>query len=174
MITEEWKPVVGYEGLYEVSNHGRLRSLERLSKDGRKLPTRLLNNTAINGRVKVTLQSKVRGKPVKASLHRLVMRAFVGECPNGKEVCHNDGNPSNNNLTNLRYGTRQENQDDRKLHGTDNIGIRHPMAKLTEEEVLDIRRLWSFDFTHQEIADYFCVSYDCCWRIINGTRWSHI
>lgn len=110
-MDEEWRPVVGYEGLYEVSDFGRVRSLERPQLGGR--PGRILKPTrtlAGNARVAVTLCN--RGKRSSRSVHRLVLEAFVGTRPDGMECCHFDDDPTNNNLANLRWDTRCANRQD--------------------------------------------------------------
>ena len=72
-------------------------------------------------------------------VHRLVMLTFVGPCPEGMEVCHWDGNPANNSLSNLRYDTPAANNADKLRHGTHLFGENHPSASLTDAEVLQIR-----------------------------------
>jgi hypothetical protein len=72
-------------------------------------------------------------------VHRLVLIAFIGPCPDGMEGCHEDGNPGNNRLSNLRWGTHQSNQQDMRRHGRTKIGESSPNAKHTVEEVLAIR-----------------------------------
>ena len=72
-------------------------------------------------------------------VHRLVLLAFVGPCPEGMECCHEDGDPSNNKPSNLRWDTRKANYADRVRHGTHNRGERHGNAKLTAAIVLGLR-----------------------------------
>jgi hypothetical protein len=74
------------------------------------------------------------------AIHRLVLEAFVGPCPNGFEACHNDGDRQNNRLENLRWDTRSGNHSDKEQHGTMLRGARHPNAKITWEIVSEIRR----------------------------------
>lgn len=73
------------------------------------------------------------------SVHRLVLLAFVGPCPDGMECCHADGNPANNQLSNLRWDTPKENAADRNLHGTGTQGSQNGRARLSEEQVRMIR-----------------------------------
>ena len=109
---EIWKPISGYEGFYEVSNLGRIRSLERIAEcsDGRKrkLKTRILRQScAPSGYYTVTLHKN--GKQKSGLVHRLVCEAFIPN-PLGKdEVNHKDENSKNNNATNLEWITRKEN-----------------------------------------------------------------
>jgi hypothetical protein len=84
-------------------------------------------------------------------IHRLVMEVFVGECPNGMEVCHNDGDSSNNRLYNLRYDTRNENMiDASKIN-------RHPAQKLSPEDVIAIRQRLSNGERQKDIAKNYGV-----------------
>lgn len=120
--TEEWLPVAGYEKHYEVSSHGRVRSIDRIVErsDGKtqtiKGRMRKLKTTW-SGHQQIPL--KVSGKTSWAAVHRLVLTAFNGPCPDGMEGCHNDGNPANNHIDNLRWDTRSNNAYDKGLHGTD-------------------------------------------------------
>lgn len=117
---EEWRPVVGYEDRYEVSSLGNVRSKAYALVDARgtvheKSPrTRKLHQRP-SGHMQVMLTDGERR--YNAHVHRLMMAAFVGPCPEGMEVCHNNGVASDNRLENLRYGTRSENNQDTLMHG---------------------------------------------------------
>ncbi|MGP9720952.1 NUMOD4 motif-containing HNH endonuclease [Corynebacterium sp. AOP40-4SA-5] len=118
---ETWKPVVGWEGLYEVSDHGNVRSLDRIVYAGsgrtRKSKGRTIAQLPMpTGHLWVHLCRD--GSKDSDRVHRLVMAACVGPCPEGMEVRHIDGDPTNNRVGNLQYGTRSENMDDRVTHGT--------------------------------------------------------
>ena len=118
-LFERWLPVVGWEGIYEVSDFGRVRSLYRKGRTRGKV----LKQVNDGGYRNVTLSDLPRYSIAK--VHQLVMEAFVGPRPEGLEVCHYDGDGSNNRLDNLRYDTRAANQQDRLRHG------RHNMANKT-------------------------------------------
>lgn len=116
---ETWKAVVGYEGYYEVSDRGRVRSVDRsvLTVRGvRRYKGRLLALNENKGYPLIALSRG--GNQTHFYVHRLVLEAFVGSCPEGMEACHNDGNPGNPQLENLRWDTRSENERDRVRHGT--------------------------------------------------------
>jgi hypothetical protein len=125
---EEWQSVVGAELGYEVSTHGRVRSIDRIvlsvSKSGKLVQTphrgKLLNPVFNNyGYLTVWIRPPDQVcKRRRMQIHRLVTAAFVGPCPAGMEVCHNDGDRSNNHLWNLRYDTRSGNHLDKVRHGT--------------------------------------------------------
>lgn len=121
MSTEYWKPVVGYEGLYEVSNQGRARSLARCvhTKTGvRQWKGRVLKpRIGSGGYALVSLYDRERVLHVR--VHVLVLETFVGPRPaKNYDCCHNDGNVTNNALNNLRWDTRKENHADLVRHGT--------------------------------------------------------
>jgi hypothetical protein len=108
-------------------------------------------------------------------VHELVLTAFVGPRPVGMETCHNDGNPLNNHLTNLRWDTHQANQLDRNRHGTSNAGERHGMHKLTEEDVRNIRKMaLSGRYKHEEIANKFGIHKKYVGTIKNRKIWKHV
>lgn len=113
-MTETWKPVVGYEGLYAVSDHGRVRGPK-----GRVLAS-CLNST---GRPNVVLFKDGTRKNSKP--YTLVLEAFVGPRPDGMECCHLDDDPTNNHLSNLRWDTRSANSFDAIRNG------RHSTASKT-------------------------------------------
>jgi hypothetical protein len=108
-MIETWMPIPGYEGLYEVSDLGRVYGF----RSNKVLKP---NVKPKNGYRVVCLQYP--GHRKYHLVHRLVLRAFVGEPPEGWDACHNNGNSSDNRLENLRWGTRSENILDEVRHGT--------------------------------------------------------
>lgn len=125
-MKSRWRPVVGYEGFYEVSDLGEVRSLPRCvyskwvgkRRLQKPIPGVLLVPGVDNkkGHLRVKLYSN--GKRTRQQVHRVVLSAFVGPCPTGMEARHLDGDPSNNSLKNLCWGTAIENWRDRYDHGT--------------------------------------------------------
>lgn len=109
---EEWRDIVGYEGAYEVSDHGTVRSVDRVSTDGSKRRGKILKPWDIgSGHLAVSLY---RGsKRAHRQVHRLVCEAFHGPAPAGKPfVLHWDDVSDNNHASNLRWGTAKENGED--------------------------------------------------------------
>ncbi|WP_297478277.1 NUMOD4 domain-containing protein [Ferrovum sp.] len=139
-MSEFWKDVVGYEGRYEVSNYGRIKSLT-FRGHKRKVPKILKQaKDGFDGRLKVNLSpGKNNGRRKVLKVHHLVLAAFSGPRQAGNYGCHNDGDYLNNCATNLRWDTPKANQNDRLLHGTGNNGERNPNSKLTNEDVLQIK-----------------------------------
>lgn len=114
---EQWLPVPGWETTHEVSSAGRVRSKRRLV--GKSLrPGRLLTpETRVDG-LRVTVQLSKDARRVRRGVGALVLSAFVGQRPDGMECCHNDGNPANNRVENLRWDTHSANVLDSVQHGT--------------------------------------------------------
>jgi hypothetical protein len=126
-IAEHWLPVVGYEGLYAVSDWGRVRSFRRSGR-GQLLKPHTIPGAGYQ-RVTLSRPGEPRRERKYATIHQLVMLTFVGPRPEGLEVCHWDGDPANNQLSNLRYGTRSANREDARRHGTLGGGPRLHLRK---------------------------------------------
>lgn len=128
-LAEEWKPVVDYVGLYEVSSHGQVKSLDRITPDGKHLRGRTMKlHPGSQGRLEVNLTKN--GKQKVRRVHQLVMEAFAGPPKPGQEVRHLDGDNTNNRWApgsteeevraaggNLIYGTHARNMQDMIDHG---------------------------------------------------------
>ena len=178
VIQEVWKCVVGWEGVYEVSDQGRVRSLDRVvsapSRWGHLVQQRrrgriMSGHAKSHGYVRVALQHE--GAATYAYVHALVLQAFRGARPEGHETRHLNGLRSDNRLLNLDYGTHRDNQMDRVKHGTSNRGERHGLAKLTESAVRAIRG-------DTAPARDLALRYGCSPSLINnvrrGSSWGHV
>lgn len=131
VMNEEWRPVEGWEALYEVSDRGRVRSVLRLVRGGQGSHAmrggRLLKLTASGGYFVVTLSDRTRKK--LARVHHLVAIAFVeGRAP-GLNVCHDDGDSLNNAASNLYWGTQTQNMQDKWRHGTATYSLERGFCK---------------------------------------------
>lgn len=144
IIMPEWRPVPGFPG-YLVSDDGRVKSVARYTKrhdypvfvGERELSLRVRYRRG-NRPVCVLVTLCKDGVPSDHRVHRLVLGAFVGPCPDGMEGCHSNGDPTDNRLANLRWDTREENLRDMDRHGTRttpprHVGETHPRAKMTVE-----------------------------------------
>lgn len=119
---EKWRPVAGAEGYYEISTAGRLRSVDRtvLRSDGRRRRFKgCLISPGVMPTGHLTVCLGISGRRRTTQIHRLVAGAFLGPRPDDMEVRHLDGDPTNNHLSNLAYGTRSDNKNDRVRHGVD-------------------------------------------------------
>lgn len=110
------------------------------------------------------------GRTVRASVHTLVMEAFVGPCPAGLEVCHGDGDGHNNRLANLRHDTKPANARDRDGHLTHQRGQQNPSAKLSDADAVELRRLRATGVKLSVLAERFGVRESTVSRIANGVR----
>lgn len=110
-LTEHWAPIRGYEGAYEVSSLGRVRSLP-----GGKRRGKVLKPGKVCGYPTYGLSAGV-GQKRRYRVYLLVAAAFIGPRPDGLEVCHNNGDKSDNRAVNLRYDTRNANGRDALIHG---------------------------------------------------------
>jgi hypothetical protein len=118
------------------------------------------------------------GATFEERVHRLVLLAFVGPCPPEQEGCHNDGNPLNNRLGNLRWDTHQANMGDAARHGTASkppvkIGERHHKATLSDADVAAIRAASARRGLHAELSRRFGTSSTTIGRIRSGQTRTH-
>ena len=176
---EKWRPVVGFEGFYDVSDHGRVYSHGRAIKNSvpgtiRRIKGRMLslNSRHGGGYVQVSLHNRVR--PHKKKVHNLVLEAFVGPRPDGMVACHADGNPTNNHISNLRWDTPKANLEDAKRHGVIPMGEAHYLSKLTEQDVYEVRRMISDGVSQSKIGARFGVSQGTITDIKRGATWKHL
>lgn len=170
--TEEWKPVLGYEGFYEISNMGRVRALF-CTTNFHKL-NRILKPWLVKaGYLQVHL--KRPGEKRKAHfIHRMLLEAFVSPRPPKCEVRHLNGSRSDNTLSNLAWGTHKENAEDMLKHGHCSTGEKQWNSKLTEVQVKSIRELYASGFSVAEIAENFEARPSNVWAIVKGRSWRHL
>jgi hypothetical protein len=184
-MVEHWKMIPGFEKCYKVSDKGRVKSLprkvQRIRKGQRQLITvqeKFLKGAPLRtGHLMVRLY-KGRSKFIDKSIHRLVLETFIGPCPEGMECRHLDGNPTNNNLSNLCWGTKQENADDKIKHGVSNRGSNSPRSKLTEIDIPKIRKMlkelngqWG---ALSKIGRQYNVDAATIRDIRDGITWQHV
>lgn len=174
----EFRHCPGYPG-YCVGSDGSVYSSRRLASLGvgggkgtRTIFGSEWKRKAItghgNGYLKVTLIGERR------LVHHVVLEAFIGPCPAGQECRHLDGNPANDRLDNLTWGTRKENAEDRAKHGTKLLGEHHPNSKLTESQVLEIRKLSSVGVSCASIGRRFRINQATAWQVANRKTWVHV
>lgn len=171
--TEEWLPVPGYEH-YEVSRTGRVRSKDR-RVGSRNLLRRGMELKASVGELgypKAVLYCE--GKPRTFRVHSLVMLAFVGARPHGLVTRHLDGDPSNNCLENLTYGTQSENMLDAVGHGTLRVGGKSHASKLSDDQAREAWERIKSGERDASIARSFGVKRSCIRNIRRGQNWRSI
>ncbi len=164
-MIETWRDTE--RGGYQVSDFGRVRSVER----------------TINGRSFKGKTLKPQGHPYLhvalgagnlARVHVLVLRAFAGRCPEGMEGCHGDGDRTNNRLENLRWDTRKANHADKAIHGTQIRGSGVHLAKLTDDDIRCIRAEPEFRGVQRMLARCFRVNQSNISQIRLNKTWRHV
>jgi hypothetical protein len=169
ICTDYWRDIPGFGGRYAASRSGEIRSSNRKVR-----PILLHPKCGTNNRLYVCIRPDLSVKAKMFSAHALVLLAFSGPCPAGKVVRHLDGNPRNNHLTNLAYGTMAENAHDKVGHGTNNWGARNGGARLTEADVRSLRRLSAEGISGRELARRYKISPPHVSGIINGRFWRNL
>lgn len=176
-MIEVWVAIEGFDG-YEVSNAGNVRSW--LSKNGRgraRSPHALAALPFADSEyLRVSLRSG--GVAFTKRVHRLVLEAFVGPCPEGLEGCHGDGNAANNRIENLRWGTKNSNAQDRIDHGRQVRGEAVGISALTDAQVAEIReRIAAGQWRRGDGRHYsrkFGVGDSAISSVKHNQTWSHI
>ncbi len=161
---EVWALIPGWDGVYSVSTHGRVR------RDKAPRIGVLKFDDDRRGYSRVTLSRA--GQARQFRVHHLVLLAFVCPQPSGCVCRHLDGNRRNNLVSNLRWGSRVQNEADKVRHGTTNRGARNGGAKLTAAGVRAAKVLRDAGWTYVDIADALGVESTAISRICSGTRWA--
>lgn len=171
MEIELWKPIIGFEDRYEVSNHGNVRGFwyggYKMKSPKLKKPQRNKN-----GYYYVILQN---GKIMKSFLlHRLVLSTFDKPMDRNIDCCHKNHNREDNRLCNLEWGTRKYNEFQKKLNGTTAMGEKNGKSKMTNEKVLQIRQLFSEGKSTNSIAKQLNLKQQNVWCICTKKTWKHL
>jgi hypothetical protein len=183
----EWRPCASLPG-YEVTADGQVRIGRRFFHGCAKgtpfvgrVPSKIIRQYEKRDGdrpVAMMVRAKYDRKVAVRYVHRLVLEAFVGPCPDGMEGCHFDGNFRNNRVGNLRWDTRKGNMADARRHGTIRIpGLRgegHPLSRFTEEDVLDMRRRFAAGESQGQIAKLYATGQPVVQAIVRRKTWTHI
>lgn len=160
---EIWKDVVGYEGVYQVSNLGRLRSRFKIRKPVKRKDGYWHSKLRINGVEKMKL------------IHRLVAEAFLEATSDQTEVNHKDGNRANTRLENLEWVTRSENlKHSFKFLGKSNLGVKNPRNKILESDIKLIRTFRNNKASREFFSKMHNILPSSVRGIINRHTWKHL
>jgi hypothetical protein len=178
-MQENWRAIPGYNGRYEASDQGNIRSLPweftrvirgRLQTFKSKLKLMKLRK-AKDGYLQVDLVMP-EGNKTTIQVHRLILMTFVGPPEEGQHACHYpDPDKTNNKPENLCWASRQENEAHKLEHGTHQRGENSPTAKLTDD---DIRAIRASDETGTVLAKRYHVSDSLISKIRRGLKWAHV
>lgn len=175
MMNEVWKDITGYEGLYQISNLGRVKALPR-NIPGAYNNREFIKKTGCDryGYPQVGLSKN--GKYSCKRIHQLVAMEFVPNPHNLKEVNHKDENKSNNHADNLEWCTAQYNLT--YGHRLDNsMGEKHHKHKLTEEQIKEIRRIYvknDLEFGQSALSKKYGVSHQTIGFVVRHETWKHV
>ncbi len=167
-MPERWLPVLGFEGIYEVSDLGRVKRVRGGSgaTPGRILPHYLSKHGQYHA---VDLSDRNRRK--RPLVHKLVAHAFIGPRPLGLEIDHIDGNKDNNCVDNLEYVTRKQNVSRAVAMNLVAYGERQGRAKVDEDDVRHIRKLIRRGAPVGLVALLYGVSIGNAYDIAKGRTW---
>lgn len=173
MVTETWRPVRDYEGLYEVSDFGRVRSLDRIDSGNRNLKGKVLVPCfSTSGYVKVTLCHL--GARKDRRIHQMVLEAFTSPAPStAHHARHHNGVKTDNRLSNLLWGTPKENSADSIRLGVMYRGEQCAKVKFCQLDIELIREI-ALTVPRLTIARWFGVANSTICRIVNRETWAHI
>lgn len=170
--TTSRRPIPGF-ARYHASEDGTIWSYRHSHRYRHQPWITLKAQTQGGGYLRVSLREG--GTTHVLYVHRLILLTFVGPCPEGMESCHNDGDRTNNRLSNLRYDTRSGNHADKKIHGTFLMGSRVRNAKLTEQGVAEARlRYREGGITIAQLAARYHVSNTVMQFALNKRTWKHV
>ena len=171
--SEIWKPIVGFEETYEISTAYRVASLPRKGR-----PRRRILKPCPNSHGCPQVQLYLRGKRTNHKVAHLVADAFLPAKSSTDQVLrHLNDNPADNRIANLAWGTYSDNQQDSIRNDKHRApkGVANGGAKLTEDDVREIRRLYATgNFTRRELARQFGVSVPTISKIVNRQTWKHV
>jgi hypothetical protein len=167
---ERWRPVIGFEGLYEVSNAGRVR---RLPSETSPNPRPFLKDRDTGDGYRIVALSR-NGKPKNRRVHRLVAAAFLGGEQPDLDVNHKDGCRSHNAATNLEYVDRSGNMQHYWTMPHARTGEKHWSALVTEATVRQIRRDAAHGMSMPKLAGRHGIAVSTVYAIIHRITWKHV
>jgi hypothetical protein len=167
-MSEQWRDILGFEGYYAVSNHGRIKRV----KDGPGTRAGRILKTQNQPNRYPLVSLKCDGSKRMVYVHQVAAEAWIGPRPKGKVVNHKNGNKEDNRIENLEYCSPRENVDHAVKTGLTPRGEKNGKAKLTPDQVIAIRS--TKGVSQVKLAKQYGVSKRMVGRIQHGVNWSHL
>lgn len=176
-MSEEWKPIIGYENLYLISNKGRVKALEKYYKcnnEGIKFREEgiLKAGRSNNHYLQVVLSNK--GISKNKRIHRLVAEHFIPNPENKSVVNHKNGIKTDNNVENLEWVTKRENEKHAQYNNLLATEFKNSMTKVSNSDVLKIRELRKKGYLLKDLSRIFNISKSHISSIINNKKRTHV
>ena len=169
---EVWRDIPEYDGLYQASDYGRIRTISGKASECRGGNFVMKPFVDDCGYLRIALYKE--GKYRKFKVHRLVAFAFVPNPDNLPEVNHINGLKTDNRPCNLEWMTRRDNSLHAIKYGLQGIGEKSPRAKMTEKQVLDIRADYMSGISFTEILSKYNTPYHATYKVITNKNWKHL
>lgn len=165
-MTVIFKDIPGYEGIYSISECGQVKSLPRLikSKTGNYYSKEKIIKLSIGTTGYYFFNVCINGKAKSVAIHKMVALTFIGSRPENMDIRHLDGNKLNNHISNLCYGTRQQNIEDTQRHGNFKITNK----KLSEKDIIKIRKS---KISYKELAKKYNVKINTIKHVRSNISW---
>ncbi|RLC89135.1 MAG: hypothetical protein DRJ03_00855 [Chloroflexi bacterium] len=168
-MIETWRDIVGHEGLYRILSEGRVMSRYR-----RPEARGYIRKTYLDGEGYPQMRLVKNGVTAYYRVHYLVLLSFCGPRPKGHQCLHRDGDRQNVRFNNLRWGTQRENAADAIRHGTQVRGETNGRSKLTESQVITIKKLLATGHSLRSLGKRFGVDHTTIGAIKLGKSWGHL
>lgn len=173
---EVWKAIAGYEGSYEVSTLGRVRSLDKPNATSGPRKGRIRKLVPIGADAQQYLSVVLSKNNVVrcGRVHVIVLETFVRPRLPGEQARHLNGRSTDNRLSNLAWGTVEQNTADKFAHGTVRRGEAHHNAKMSVGDVHRVRDLRAFGYKYADIASHLGLTETQVAKVVRGEKWAHV
>jgi Mor family transcriptional regulator len=165
-----WRPVLGFEGIYEISQYGELKRRDGIGRRKERIVKHSIPGTSAYPVVRLCKN----GKSVSKCLHVVVAESFLGGRPKGMQCAHLDGDPRNFHASNLAWVSPKTNVSHKKLHGTHLMGESHHLSKLKEADIYDIFAQRCLGSTTAELAKKYDMTWEGINNILKRESWTHL
>lgn len=163
-------PIPGFPG-YLACRLGVVFSMRNRKRTLNGKPIPMKGTSHERGYIRIGM--RLDGKLILRFVHNVILETYIGPCPDGMECLHGDGNPGNNSLDNLRWGTHEANESDKARHGTTYKCSKHHNAKMNESKAAEALIMYNSGINMTCISRHFGVGRNAIRSIINGVTWKN-